>query len=117
MGRKVADGRSVKVTVPESTTIEQGKFYLLDGFLGIAVQSVTTGAGQTSAVILVIEKGEYETSQINTVDAFAQGAAVYYDSANKRFTTTSTDNKFAGRVSVAKDTGNVIWFIFAPENQ
>ena len=31
---KISDGESVRVKVPESTTVEAGKFYLLDGFLG-----------------------------------------------------------------------------------
>lgn len=52
---KISDGKSVKVTVPESITIEAGKFYLLDGFLGCAFQSVTTGAGETAEVVLNIE--------------------------------------------------------------
>ena len=30
MGRKISDGKSVKVAVPAATVIEQGKFYLLE---------------------------------------------------------------------------------------
>ncbi len=55
---KISDGKSVKVTVPENTTIEAGKFYLLDGFFGCAMQSVTTGVGQTAEVVLNIEQAE-----------------------------------------------------------
>lgn len=115
MGRKISDGKSVKVSVPESTTIEKGKFYLLDGFLGMAIQSVTTGAGETAEVVLDIEQGEYETSQIDTADAFAAGDKVYYDSNNTRFTTTATDGPFCGIVTQAKDANNVIWFWFVPQ--
>ncbi len=112
---KISDGKSVKVTVPESTTIEAGKFYLLDGFLGCAVQSVTTEAGETSEVTLNLEIAEYETDQIDTVDAFAKGDKVYWDDANKRFTTVPTDGIFAGVVTAAKDVNNVIWFVFVPQ--
>ncbi|GAW27982.1 DUF2190 family protein [Carboxydocella sp. ULO1] len=112
---KISDGKSVKVTVPENTTIEAGKFYLLDGFFGCAVQSVTTGVGQTAEVVLNIEQAEYETDQINTLETFAAGSKIYWDAVNKRFTTTPTGNRFAGIVTVPKDANNVIWFWFAPQ--
>jgi len=115
MGRKISDGKSVKVTVPENTTIEQGKFYKLDGFLGMAIQSATTGAGETDEVVLNIEQGEYETSQIDAADAFDAGDKVYYDEGNKRFTTVATDGLFCGIVTQAKDANDVIWFWFAPQ--
>lgn len=115
MGRLVSEGKSVKVNVPENTTIEQGKFYLLDGFLGMAVQSVTTGAGETAKVVLNIQQGEYETSQIDTADTFAAGDKAYWDVTNKRFTTVAADGFFAGVVTAAKDANNVIWMWFAPQ--
>lgn len=115
MGRKVSDGKSVKVTVPENTVVEQGKFYLLDGFLGMAVQSVTTGAGETAQVVLNIENGEYETSQVAVADTLAAGAKIYWDNTNKVFTQVAAGNRFAGVVTVGKDANNVMWFWFAPQ--
>lgn len=115
MGRKVSDGRSIKVTVPQNTTVTAGNFVLLDGLLGLAIQSVTTGAGETKNVVLNVEPGEYETSQINTAETFAVGSMVYWDATNKRFTTTATSNVFAGIVTQAKDASNVIWLLFAPQ--
>jgi len=112
---KISDGKSVKVTVPASTTIEAGKFYLLDGFLGCAMESVTTGAGETAEVVLNIEQVEYETDQINTAEAFAKGTQIYWDATNKRFTETATNNRLAGRVTVGKDANKVIWFILGPQ--
>lgn len=112
---KISDGKSVKVTVPESTTIEAGKFYLLDGFLGCAMQSVTTSAGETAEVVLAIEQAEFETDQIETTQNFAKGTLIYWDVANKRFTETATSNRLAGRVTVSKDANNVIWFILGPQ--
>jgi hypothetical protein len=116
MGRKVSNGMGIKVTVPESTTIEQGKFYVLDGIFGMALQSVTTGAGETSSVILSLDPGEYETGQILTTDVMNKGTKIYYDTTNKRFTITSSGNIFAGVVTVAKDAGNIIWFLFMPNS-
>jgi len=111
---KVSDGKSVRVTVPQNTVIEAGKFYLLDGFFGCAFQSVTTGAVETAEVVLNIEPAEYETDQINTVDTFAKGDKVYWDSVNNRFTTVATDGVFAGVVTAPKAANNVIWFVFVP---
>ena len=113
MGRKVSDGKSVRVTVPENTTVEQGAFALLDGFLGLAAQKVVTGAGETKGLVLNIEPGEYETSQINATQNFAVGTKIYWDSTTKKFTETPTA-VLAGVVTNAKDAGGVIWFRVAP---
>jgi rRNA maturation endonuclease Nob1 len=112
MARKVGDGKSVRVTVPENTVIEQGKFYLLDGVLGWAVRGVTTGAGETAQVVLVTETLEYETSQITTADAFAAGDKVYWNAGTKKFTTVPGSGQFCGVVTTAKDDNDVIWFVF-----
>jgi predicted RecA/RadA family phage recombinase len=124
MGRKVSDGRSVRVTVPQNTTIEAGKFYLLEGFFGLAVQSVTTGTGETAEIILNCEQAEYETSQITTADAFNKGDKVYWDDTNKLLTTNANpdangnpQNRPVGRVTQAKDANNVIWFVLGPQVQ
>jgi hypothetical protein len=112
---KFSDGKSVRVTVPVNTTIEAGKFYLLDGFLGVAFQSVQTAPGQTAEVVLNIEQAEYETDQIDTSQTFAKGTLIYWDGTNKRFTETSAGNRLVGRVTQAKDANNVICFILGPQ--
>ncbi|MGE5552835.1 MAG: DUF2190 family protein [Betaproteobacteria bacterium] len=124
MGRKISEGLSVKVTVPQNTVIEQGKFYLLDGFFGMAVQSVTTGAGETAEVVLLVEQAEYETSQITAADAFNKGDKVYWNDATKLLTTQSNpdasgnpQNRPVGRVTAGKDANNVIWLLLGPQVQ
>ena len=112
---KVSDGKSVRVTVPENTVIEAGKFYLLDGFLGAAFQSVTTGPGETAEVILNIEQAEFETDQIAETGDFKKGTAIYWDADNGVFTETAGENRFAGRVTAEKDENDVIWFILGPQ--
>jgi hypothetical protein len=111
---KVSDGKSVRVTVPENTTIEAGKFYLLDGFLGCAFQSVTTGAGETAEVVLNIEPAEYETDQTKTNDraSMTVGEDIYWDKSNKYFTLSATDI-YAGKITSAADENGVIWFKLA----
>ena len=115
---KISDGKSVRVTVPGNTTIEAGKFYLLDGFFGCAFQSVTTGEGEIAEVVLNIEQAEYETDQIDTSQTFAKGTLIYWDDNvnNKRFTENAQGNRLVGRVTQAKDANNnVICFILGPQ--
>ncbi|MBY9081003.1 DUF2190 family protein [Paenibacillus sp. HN-1] len=112
---KVSDGKSVNVTVPASTAVVAETFVLLDGFFGVAKQSVTTGVGETASVILDIEQAEFETDQISTSQVFAVGTAVYWNATTSKFTETATDNRLVGRVTVAKDANNVIWFLLGPQ--
>lgn len=116
-GGKVSDGKSVRVTVPENTVIEAGKFYLLDGWFGCAFQSVTTGAGETAEVTLNIEQGEYETDQVAEADTLAAGTLVYWDDTAKALTESDGTgaNRLIGRITVGKDTNNVVWFILGPQ--
>lgn len=108
-GCKISDGKSVRVAANEA--VEEGKLYLIGGFFGMAVQSV--GAGED--VVLSIEQAEYETDQINTEEAFAVGTTIYYDEVLKKLTETPGTNRKVGRVTAAKDTNNVIWFILGPQ--
>lgn len=113
MGRFLGLARSKKVVVPESTTVEAGKFYLLGGFFGMAIQSVTTAAGQTAEVVLQAEPGTYETTQITVADAFAVGDKVYWNNTTKLLTTVAAGNIHVGTVVRAKDANNCIWFDLA----
>jgi hypothetical protein len=112
---KVSDGKSVKVTVPASTEVKAQEFYLLDGFFGVAMESVKTESGQTEELTLSIEQAEYETDNIVTTESFAVGDLVYWNSTSKKFTTTKDTNRLVGKVTVAKDTNNVIWFLLLPQ--
>ena len=113
---KISDGKSVRVSVPESTTVEAGKFYLLGGFLGAAMQSVTTGAGETAEVILNIEPAEFETDQIKATDkaSMTAGADIYWDdAAGAKYFTVTPKAVYAGKITAAADDNNVIWFKLA----
>ena len=112
---KISDGKSVKVTVPENTKIEAGKFYLLDGFFGCAMQSVETSAGETAEVVLSIEQAEYETDQIAETGDFLPGTILFWDEEDGVFTEEDNGNRPVGRVTVGKDENDVIWFILGPQ--
>jgi hypothetical protein len=110
---KVSDGKSVYVKVPENTVIENQYFYELGGFIGSAAQSVETGAGQTSEIVLTIEQAEYETDQIETAEEYNTGDLLYFKGG--KFTTNEADARLVGRVSDGKDNNNVVLFILAPQ--
>jgi len=117
---KISDGKSVRVTVPAETTIEAQTFVLLDGFFGLAMDSVKTEAGETAEIALSIEQAEYETDNIVTADAFNRGDKVYWDGG--KFTTAADDGgspateyRLVGRVTTGKDTSNVIHFMLLPQ--
>jgi len=111
MARKVSNGRSVRVTVPAGHgPVEGGKFYRIAGFFGLALKDAAEG----EQVVLVTEQAEYETSQVQTADAFNVGDLVYFDDATKLLTTQATGQP-VGRVTQAKDANNVIWFVMGPQ--
>lgn len=114
MGRKVSDGQSVRVTVPENTTIVQGELVFLGGYLGMAARGVKTGAGQTAPLILNVEPGEFETSQVVADQTMAAGTDLFWDPATKKLTKTPTA-VYAGKVTAARDDNNIIWFKLAPQ--
>lgn len=116
---KISDGKSVLVTVPENTEVVAQTFVLLDGFFGVAMESVKTGAGETAELALSIEQAEYETDQITTSDTYEVGDLVYFKASTKKLTTNAgTDlapNRLVGRVTSGKDENNVISFILLPQ--
>lgn len=114
MGARISDGQSVKGLVPQNTNIVQGNFYKLSGVIGIAFDSVVTGAGETSEVALGMDLAEYATSQIDVADAFARGDDVYFDPATLLLNSVAegaaapAGTERFGVVTVAKDANNVV---------
>lgn len=115
---KISDGKSVLVTVPAQTEVVAQTFVELDGFFGVAMDSVKTGAGgagETAEIAVNIAQEEYETDQITVADAFNKGDLVYYKSSTKKLTTVAEGNRLVGKVTAKKDAGNVIHFILLPQ--
>lgn len=114
MGRLKTQGESVKVTVPVSTVVVGGNVYRFQGFTGMAFSSLTTDATDTGEVVLDLSLSEFETSQINTADAFAKGDIVYFEDATSLFRAVAeggvvpAGTRRFGRVTVAKDASNVV---------
>ena len=112
---KISDGKSVLVTVPASTKVVAQSLVLIDGFFGIAMEGIKTGAGETAEIALNIAQEEYETDQITTADAFAKGDLVYWKVSTKKLTTVAEGNTLVGKVTSKKDANNVIQFILLPQ--
>lgn len=110
---KVSDGKSVRVTVPANSEYKAGQLVLIDGFLGFITRDVKTAAGETAEAILAIEVAEYETDQIDATKDFDKGDKIYWDASTSKLT-TDAKAVFAGVVTAAKDTNNVIWFVLWP---
>lgn len=110
---KVSDGKSVRVSVPEQTELKAGQLYYREGFLGFVTRDVKTEADQTAEAILTIEVAEYETDQIDATKDFDKGDKIYWDASTSKLT-TDAKAVFAGVVTAAKDTKNVIWFVLWP---
>lgn len=108
---KISDGKSVIVKVPTGKTAEPQKFYLFDGFFGVAMESGAEG----QEINLQIELAEYETDNIVTTEAFNKGDKIYWDNTASKFTITSTNNRLVGKVTAPKDSNNVIWFLLLPQ--
>ncbi len=111
----VSDGQSVKVTVLGPAVVNSDEFYLIDDFLGCAFESVTLDPGEQAELALNIAPAEYESNQTNPGLAYATGSLLYWDPVANIFTTDPVDNRLTGRVTVAKDANDVIWFILFPQ--
>ena len=110
---KISDGKSVKVTVPESTKVEAGEFYEIKGFLGVAMTNVVGGG----TVVLNIEQAEYQTTKVASGKTFTVGQIVYWDGT--AFTsdakTGTTPHRVAGRCTSWDNTNKVLTFILGPQ--
>lgn len=112
-GRKVADFKSVDVTVPDTVIVAQGEFVFLDGFFGLAEFDDKPVASGAATISINIEQSEYETDQITVADAFNKGDLVNFNTTTKLLTTAAVAGAIigpVGRVSQAKDQNNVVWF-------
>jgi hypothetical protein len=113
MGRYVAGLGAIRVNVPESTEIEQGRFYLLEGFFGLAVRSVKTAAGQTDETALNCVPGEYETDQIDGSATYSRGDFLYWNDTTKKLVKAAdAGNTLVGKVTWAE--GAAVTFMMFP---
>lgn len=79
--------------------IASGQVVLMGVRIGVALAAIANGA--TGSVQVT---GVFTIAKLST-DVVAQGAALYWDNANSRLTTTSAGNTLAGFATAASGSG------------
>jgi predicted RecA/RadA family phage recombinase len=103
-----SDGKAVDVAAPADIT--KGDVVLANGFHGIAMASASSG----ETVALEIALREHEVVVPGSVSA-AKGATLYLTSAGA-ITATAGSNRPFLKVTVAKDSNNVVWGVLLPQS-
>jgi predicted RecA/RadA family phage recombinase len=101
-----SDGNAVDVIVPK--LVNKGDPVYAEGFHGIAMASASSG----NTVSLEIQQREHELVVGGGVSA-AKGAVLYLSTAGV-ITNTTSDKPFL-KVTLAKDSNNVVWGILLPQ--
>lgn len=107
MGRRLSDGKAVKVTVPQNTVIVEGLWYALGGFVGMAMFAVETGAGETAEVVLEVDLAEYAILQEDA--DFAKGAVLDF-TAGEFAAAVDGSGDLIGVCTKAADANGAFWF-------
>jgi predicted RecA/RadA family phage recombinase len=102
-----SDGKAVDITLTQ--TVEKGDLIVEDKFFGFACAAGVSG----DDIALDISLREFEVTVGSGVTA-AKGDILYITSAGV-ITNTSTSNKPCLKVTVAKDSNNVVWGILLPQ--
>jgi predicted RecA/RadA family phage recombinase len=102
-----SDGKAVDVTV--SAVVTKGDVVLAQGFHGIAMADAASGED----VALEIALREHEVNVGAT--AAAKGAVLYLTPAGA-ITATSSSNRPFLKVTVAKDSNNIVWGVLLPQS-
>ncbi|MGT2507906.1 DUF2190 family protein [Cupriavidus basilensis] len=90
-------GDTLTITAPYA--LNSGDAVLVGKIFGVAVANIANGADGE-----VITEGVFDVTALST-DTPAQGAVLYWDTVNKRLTTTSAGNTRVGVATVAKANG------------
>lgn len=101
--RIVGDLRSVRVTIPISTTLLAGECFYVAPYLGVAMEDVTNDGATTQEIALAVGELLVATTKLTSGQTFAKGTKVYWDASTQKFTETPTAIP-AGYVYKAKGT-------------
>ncbi|MGA3769663.1 DUF2190 family protein [Ralstonia pseudosolanacearum] len=97
MKNYVQQGDTLTLTAPYA--VNAGDAVLVGKIFGVAIASIAAGADGE-----FVTEGVFDLPALGT-DTPAQGAVLYWDSANKRLTTTATSNTRVGVATAAKAAG------------
>lgn len=103
MKNYIQDGDTVTVTAPYA--LASGAGCLVGTLFGVAANAAASGADAE-----ILTEGVFELPKVSA-QAWAQGAAIYWDNTAKNCTTVTTSNTLIGKALVAaanpSDTGIV----------
>lgn len=99
MKNYIQPGEVIDWTNGTGAALASGSGVLIGSRLGVAVTDIANGATGSVRV-----RGVVELPKLGT-DVVAQGALLYWDSTNKRLTTTASGNTLAGYATAAAGSG------------
>ena len=88
------------ITVPAPYGVASGQGVLVGSLFGVATCDAANGAN-----VDIMPEGVFDITALPS-DTGAAGAKIYWDSANRRLTTTSTGNAMVGALVAAKANGD-----------
>jgi predicted RecA/RadA family phage recombinase len=91
--------RGLTLTLLAAAAVQAGEAILVGKIFGVAVANVAAGANGE-----FMTEGVFELPALGA-DVAAQGAVLYWDTANKRLTVTAAGNTRVGVAVVAKANG------------
>ncbi|MCK4164283.1 DUF2190 family protein [Ralstonia pseudosolanacearum] len=97
MKNYVQQGDTLTLTAPYA--VNAGDAVLVGKIFDVAIASIAAGADGE-----FVTEGVFDLPALGT-DTPAQGAVLYWDSTNKRLTTTATSNTRVGVATAAKAAG------------
>ncbi|MEF9412513.1 DUF2190 family protein [Ralstonia sp. SM1864_UCD524_TZ4] len=97
MKNYIQQGDTLTLTAPYA--VNAGDAVLVGKIFGVAIASIAAGADGE-----FVTEGVFDLSALGT-DTPGQGAVLYWDSTNKRLTTTATSNTRVGVATTAKAAG------------
>lgn len=88
------------ITVPAPYAVSSGQGVLVGSLFGVATCDAANGAN-----VDIVPEGVFDITAL-TSDTGTVGAKMYWDSTNKRLTTTATSNTLVGALTAAKGSSD-----------
>lgn len=98
----IQKGETLTWTNGTGSDVASGDAVVIGTLVGVALVDIANGKSGAVGVV-----GVYELAAINTA-AFTQGAALYWDAAAKKLTTTASGNTLAGPAWTAKASAGTV---------
>lgn len=85
----------VQTTTPPLSTVTSGQPYQVGAKFGIAAKSLTAAEVTAGGTVELLIEGVFTVTKVGS-QAWTEGTLVYWDDANRYFTTTAAGNRLVG---------------------